>query len=181
MAAALNRCAASSSIVLTDIDLLLCRMAPSLSPDGSTRGFGAGPTRRQTRLSMNTRIVQSSSCVEGKSATIPCSFDRRSCISRFCPALSLHLRPCLNPPEMTCLPVLFSEARRSLAETLCFSDRIPHTGLHSCIRFSSPFDVTPIHHPLWGRDLFARRHPWRWGFLPAWSCSLVVMVVVIKT
>jgi len=71
-----------------------------------------------------------SSCVEGKPAVMPCSLDWRSCLSRFCPTSSLRLRPCLPPPATTCLPVLLPRC------ALLFFDRLPHTKLHSCVRFS---------------------------------------------
>ena len=61
---------------------LLCRMAPSLSHDGSTQGFGTGPTRfsptvdgqhlspprEPIHLSTNTRIVRSSSPRRGEAS-----------------------------------------------------------------------------------------------------------------
>ena len=48
--------------------------------------------------------------------------------------------------------------------------------LRTSLSFHWLSDVTPINHPLRGHGS-ASRHPWRQGFLPAWTCSSVVAVL----
>ena len=76
----------------------------------------------------------------------------------------------------------FVVPRGEQSEILCPS-HVPLTPVscdsHSLSRaLLPPTRIKPNHQPR-GRD-FARCHPWRRGFLPAWSCSSVVMVVVVR-
>ena len=88
---------------------------------------------------------------------------------------SLRLRPCLSLPAMTCLPVLLPRHTPfSLITSLT-----PNSTHAFASDFPSTSRLSIIHS---GDVAFACHHPWRWGFLPAWSCSSVVkVIVVIKT